>query len=97
MCNGSIFTLFVVLADLDDLIDVLLLESSSNDNEIILRLSASRLQNRDNTYLFLEWIAEVDDGLLLDQPLRKPCLALFAPRSSRRLDLLKAGDGRTTR
>jgi len=29
-------TLFVVLADLDDLVDVLFLECSGNDNEVVL-------------------------------------------------------------
>ena len=45
-------------------------------------------------YLFLEWVAEVDDSLLLHQALRESRLALLAPGCSGRLDFLKAGDGR---
>src|SRR4051812_6779370 len=45
-------------------------------------------------YLFLERVAEIDNGLFLHQALREACLALLAPGCARRLNLLETGDGR---
>jgi hypothetical protein len=58
------FLLFVALADLDYLVNMILFECSGNDDEIIL---------------FLERVTQVDNSLLLDQSLGKSCLALLAP------------------
>jgi hypothetical protein len=73
------FLLFVAFADLDHLIDMLLFECSGNNDEVVL---------------FFEWVAQVDNSLLLDQALGKSRLALLAPGRTGRLDFFKAGDGR---
>lgn len=57
------FLFFIILADLDALIDVLLLKCAGNDDEIVL---------------FLKRIAELDNSLSLDQTLREPGLTPLA-------------------
>jgi hypothetical protein len=42
------------------------------------------------SYLFLERITELDDGLSLAKALGKSCLALLTPSRSAGLNLLKA-------
>jgi hypothetical protein len=83
-------TLFVTLADLDDFVDVLFFERTSDDDEIILEQSVTPQEALRTTYLFFIWIAQIDNALLLDQSLRESRLALLAPSGSGRLDFLKA-------
>jgi len=76
------FRLFVVLASLDNFVDMLLFECAGDDEEVIL---------------FFIWIAEFYNGLFPAQTLGQSGLALLAPVCSGKGDLLKTRRGGTTR
>lgn len=72
-------TLFVVLADLDDLIDMLLLESSFDNNEVLLfNVRNATVILVKPAYLLLEWVAELNDSLLVYKTLWHPCSSFLA-------------------
>jgi hypothetical protein len=71
-------TFFVVLADLDDFVNVLLLEGSCDDNEVVLSLLELSQPIFAHTHFFFEWVAKLNNRLLLHQSLGHARLALLA-------------------
>jgi len=76
------FRLFVVLASLDNFVDMLFFECTGDDEEVIL---------------FLIWVSELYNGLFPAQTLGQSGLALLAPVCSGKGDLLETRCGRATR
>jgi len=84
-------TLFVAFAELNDLVNVFLLQSSGDNDEVVLTWSARTNLSISDAYLFFERIAEFGDSLDSAQAFRKAGLPLFPPVGSRKSNLFKAG------
>lgn len=85
----------VAFADFDDLVNVLFLQRSADNDEILLEAvsnysSTERVELNRPTYLFLERIAELNNCLFLHQPFGHPRLALLPDRLLDGGDLLEA-------
>lgn len=90
----GILTLFVVLADLDDFVNVLFFECTGDDDEVILRrldIFHTKAWIGGACYLFLVGVPELDNGLFPAQTLGQSGLALLAPVGPGKGDLLETG------
>jgi hypothetical protein len=82
-CAGGVdglTRLLVLLADANDLVNVVFVQSSLHDNEVLLLYVSldACVRASIESHLLLEWIAQVDDGLRTYQPLGHASLSLLA-------------------